>query len=149
MWMTRGKLLKLVDGARVRAEIESAEQKTSGEIRVSVAPLFWGDVRAEAEKAFVRLGMTQTRQRNGVLIFVVPSRRRFVILGDEGIHAAVGQVFWEKLSEILTRHFKVSDFTAGLIECIHSVGEQLAAHFPHEGKADTNELSDEVDLHPQ
>ena len=37
---------------------------------------FWGDARASAERAFRRLGMTATRARNGVLIFVAPRRRR-------------------------------------------------------------------------
>ena len=47
-----------IDKDRIKQAIQKAERRTSGEIRVSVSPLFWGDVRKAAEKAFERLGMT-------------------------------------------------------------------------------------------
>ena len=70
-----------------------------------MAPFFWGDVEKVARKAFVRLGMDRTAQRNGVLIFLVPSRKRFAVLGDEGIHAKVGQDFWDEAAACLSAHF--------------------------------------------
>ncbi|HZA51699.1 MAG TPA: TPM domain-containing protein, partial [Myxococcaceae bacterium] len=91
MWLGRRSLLRRIDVKRVEHALREAEKRASGEIRVSVAPLFWGSVRKEAERAFVRLGMSRTKERNGVLFFVVPARRKFVVLGDEGIHAKVGQ----------------------------------------------------------
>ena len=92
--MTRRKLMRIVDRSRIKEAILRAERRTSGEICVSVSSLFWGNVKRAADKAFVRLGMTQTRQRNGVLLFVVPCRRRVVVIGDVGIHEKVGQEFW-------------------------------------------------------
>ena len=143
--MHRQKLLKLVDVEAVKGAIEKAERETSGQIRVSVSPFFWGNLRGTAEKAFARLGMTGTAQRNGVLIFVVPSRRRFVILGDEGIHAKAGQEFWDKTAAAISDRFKSGDFTGGLVHGIEEAAKQLAAHFPR-GPVDTNELPDDVDL---
>ena len=49
-----------MDAERVRAAIEAAERRTSGEIRVSVSRYFWGDLRAAAELAFERLRMHET-----------------------------------------------------------------------------------------
>src|SRR5690242_11615968 len=69
MVMTRKKLLRIIDRERVKAAIESAEHETSGEICVSVAPLFWGNIEKAADKAFLRMGMTHTKERNGVLFF--------------------------------------------------------------------------------
>ena len=86
-----------IDKERIKQAIQKAERRTSGEIRVSVSPLFWGDVRKAAEKAFDRLGMTATKDRNAVLFFVVPARRKFVVLGDSGIHEKVGQEFWHHI----------------------------------------------------
>lgn len=143
--MHRRKLLNLVDVDAVKAAIEKAERETSGQMRVSVSPFFWGSLRRTAEKAFDRLGMARTAHRNGVLIFVVPSRRRFVILGDEAIHAKVGQEFWDKTAAAISDRFKSGDFTGGLVHGIEEAGKQLAAHFPR-GPADTNELPDDVDL---
>lgn len=144
--MTRRKILQRIDVARVEQALRAAERRSSGEIRVSLAPLFWGSVSRAAQRAFHRLGMTATRERSGVLIFVVPARRQFAVLGDEGIHARVGQDFWERVARVLSEHFQQGDFTTGLVAGIHEIGEQLAAHFPSAGPRDVNELPDQVDL---
>ncbi|MBN1210856.1 MAG: TPM domain-containing protein [Myxococcaceae bacterium] len=144
--LTRRQFLRHIDIPRVEGALREAERRTSGEIRVSLAPLFWGDVQRAAELAFQRLGMTATRERNGVLLFMVPARHRFVVLGDEGIHAKVGQGFWERVAQVLGEHFRTGDFTGGLVAGIHEIGEQLASHFPYRGPREVNELPDEVDL---
>jgi uncharacterized membrane protein len=146
MVMTRRKILKVIDTAKIEKAIEDAERLTSGEIRVTVSHLFWGDVRKAAEKAFVRLGMTQTDKHDGVLFFVVPSRRKFVVLGDKGIHEKVGQEFWQIVVDAVTGRFKTGDFTGGLVAGIEKVGEQLAAHFPYDAATDVNELPNKVDF---
>ena len=144
--MHRRKLKRLVDAEAVKRAIEEAEGRTSGEIRVSVSTFFWGNVRRTAEAAFARLGVDRTAQRNGVLFFVVPSRRRFVVLGDEGIHAKVGQEFWDAVAAAMSARFKDGDFTGGLVHGITEAGRQLADHFPNQGPRDRNELPDEVDF---
>ena len=144
--MSRRSLRKCVDQAQVVAAIREAERVTSGEIRVSVASFFWGDVEKTAGKAFHRLGMVHTADRNGVLIFLVPSRKRFAVLGDAGIHAKVGQAFWEDVSACLSAHFRRGAFTEGLVEGIRMVGDRLATHFPSAGEADRNELPEDVDF---
>jgi uncharacterized membrane protein len=80
------------------------------------------------------------------LFFIVPSRRRFVVLGDEGIHQKVGQEFWDGVAAHLTEHFHAGDFTEGLVDGIAEVGSQLAAHFPYDRTKDVNELVDDVDF---
>jgi uncharacterized membrane protein len=147
MIFARRRLLKSIDVEKVKQAIQTAERQTSGEIRVSVAPFFWGDVRKVAERAFDRLGMTRTAQRNAVLFFLVPARKRFVVLGDEAIHAHVGDAFWEKIAAAVSGEFRKGDFTAGLVKGIETVSQELAAHFPYDAKTDRNELPDDVDFH--
>ena len=144
--MTRKKLIQMIDRDKIKDAIQRAEHRTSGEIRVSVAPFFWGNVRKAAEKVFERLGMRQTKDRNGVLFFVVPSRRKFVVLGDSGIHERVGQEFWHRVVDVVADKFRGGDFTAGLIRGIEEVGEQLSTHFPYDAAADVDELPDDVDF---
>lgn len=146
MMMNRRRLRTLIDEAAVKAAIAAAEAQTSGEIRVSVSTFFWGDVRRTAERAFDRMGMRATQDRNGVLFFLVPSRKKFVVLGDEGIHEKVGQEFWDGVAAAVSERFAQSDFTGGLVHGITEAGRQLATHFPHQGPRDTNELSDDVDF---
>ncbi|HVR08350.1 MAG TPA: TPM domain-containing protein [Thermoanaerobaculia bacterium] len=140
MFLARARLLKKVDVERVRQAIAAAEHQTSGRVRVSLAPFFWGDVRRAAERAFTRLG------HRGVLIFVVPARRKFVVLGDEDIHARVGQEFWDDVSAAIAERFRAGDFTGGLIHGIETAGRELAASLPYDAAADTGEGPDDVDL---
>lgn len=140
-----GKWREGVDGDRVAQAIQAAESRSSGQIRVSVAPFFWGRVDRAAAMAFRRLHMDQTRERSGVLIFVVPSRHRFTVLGDAGIHTKVAEGFWAEVADCLGAHFRRQEFTEGLVAGIGLVGERLAEHFPRQGEAPVNELPDEVD----
>lgn len=146
MVMTRGQLLKAIDTKRIEEAIKKAEHRTSGEICVSVSRLFWGSVESAAKKAFDRMGMSRTRDRNGILFFIVPSRRKFVVLGDAGIHEKVGQEFWHSVAAAVSEKFRAGDFTDGIVKGIEVVGEQLAAHFPYDPGTDKNELSDGVDF---
>jgi uncharacterized membrane protein len=134
----------VINKERIKHAIQRAERRTSGEIRVSLSPPFWGDVWKAAESAFERLGMTATRDRNAVLFFVVPSRHRFVVLGDCGINQKVGDEFWLRIARALADSFRHGDFTGGLVAGIEAVGEGLARYFPHRA-SDLNELPDEVD----
>jgi len=144
--MTRKQLFRIVDREKVKEAIQKAELRTSGEICVSVASFFWGSVEKAADKAFARLGVARTKERNGVLFFIVPSRRKFVVLGDRGIHEHVGQEFWNRISEVVSVKFRDGDFTGGLIKGIEEIGDQLAAHFPYDPATDKDELSDDVDF---
>jgi len=130
----------------VKAAIQQAEHQTSGEVVVSVAPYFWGNVEKAARRAFVRLGVAHTRMHNGVLFFIVPSRRSFVVLGDQGIHEKVGQEFWERVRSKVAEHFRAGNFTEGLVDGIAEVGGQLLRHFPYDKNTVANELSDEIDF---
>ena len=146
MVMTKRQLLRNIDAARVKAAIAGTELKTSGEIMVSVSPIFWGSVEKAAQKAFVRLGITQTKEHNGVLIFVVPGRKTFTVLGDSGIHAKVGQEFWDAVAAKLSGQFRKGDFTGGLVDAVEVIGQKLALHFPYDAATDVNHLSDDVDF---
>ncbi len=143
---SRRKLLKTIDVDRVKAAVAAAERETSGEVRVSVSRFFWGPVRRVAERAFARLGMAKTKDRNAVLFFIVPARKKFVVLGDQGIHDKVGQDFWECVARLMSEHFRKGEFTEGLVAGIGEAGRQLAAHFPFDATVDVNELADDVDF---
>jgi len=145
-FMHKRKMLRSIDSGAVKTAIEEAERRTSGEIRVSVSPHFWGRVRPVAERAFDRLRMNATKDRNGILFFIVPSRKRFVVLGDAGIHEKVGQSFWDEVAAAMSEEFRNGRFQKGLIDGIARAGEKLAGHFPFDPATDRNELPDDVDF---
>ena len=135
------RLKNKIDSTRVRMAIEAAEAKSSGEVVVSVADFYLGNVRDAARHAFKRLGVANTQLRNGVLLFIAPARRRFEIIADEGIYEKVAPDFWSSVAARLTARFAADDYTAGIVEAIEIIGNELAAHFPR-CATDTNELAD-------
>jgi uncharacterized membrane protein len=118
------------------AAILDAEHKTSGEIRVLISHKSVEDPVAAAQKEFIRLGMTSSPERNGVLIFVAPRSHKFAVIGDTGVHAKCGDVFWQELAKAMTDYFRKSEFNEGIIHGVKKAGELLAEHFPRiEGQA--------------
>jgi uncharacterized membrane protein len=112
--------------------IRDAEKKTTGEIHVSISPKHVDDAVAAAQKEFLRLGMNQSKERNGVLIFVAPRARKFAVIGDEAVHAKCGDAFWRQLADAMSGYFRKSEFTPGIIHGVQKAGDLLAEHFPRQ-----------------
>ena len=128
---------------QVVAAIRSAEQTTSGEIRVHLEKHTDLDVLKRASEVFHWLKMDNTVQRNGVLIYVAVEDHQFAIYGDQGINEVVPENFWESTKDAILNKFKEGDFTQGLIDGVLLAGKQLQQHFPWD-HTDKNELSDEI-----
>ena len=125
------------------AAIRAAEARTSGEIRVHVERRCAGSAMEAAGRWFHRLGMDATTERNGILFYIAVDDRAFAIVGGAGIHAKVGDSFWEALRDALRDAFAKEDPAAGLARAIDEAGLRLAEHFPRRGD-DRNELADEI-----
>jgi uncharacterized membrane protein len=124
--------------------IRNAESKMCGEIRVFISRKEPDDAVASAQKRFEKLGMTKTKERNGVLIYVAPRVRKFAIIGDVAIHQKCGANFWNDVAREMTDHFRKGDFTHGIVHGIHRAGALMAEHFPWRD-GHKNELSDEIE----
>ncbi|WP_034891035.1 TPM domain-containing protein [Gillisia sp. Hel_I_29] len=124
--------------------IRSAEKATSGEIRVHIEKSHENkDIFERAMEVFHALKMDNTKQDNGVLIYVAVEDRNFVIYGDKGINAVVPVDFWESTKDTIVTHFKNGNFKQGLIDGILKAGNQLQKHFPWD-ENDVNELPDTI-----
>ena len=123
--------------------ITKAESFTSGEIRVYLKRRCGSDILEEARRVFRRLGMHRTERRNGVLIFVALSSRRFAVLGDKAIHGRVGDEFWGRIRDIMSDYFSKGLIKEGIVSGVLAAGEELKEYFPVRS-GDKNELSDSV-----
>ncbi len=102
--------------------------------------------RARAHRAaleqFVLRGITRTKNRTGILIFVSLAEHYARIIADEGIAAKVPSSEWQAAIDALTAHMRdgrlVEAFTAAIERC----GAVLAEHAPPDGSA--NELPDRL-----
>lgn len=123
--------------------IGEAEQNTSGEIRVHIEATAEADPFIRAQQVFHSLSMDNTREENGVLIYVAVNDRKFVIYGGSGIDRVVPEGFWDTTKDVMAAHFKKGAFKQGLVAGILRAGKELKAHFPRD-ENDTNELSDAI-----
>ena len=135
-------LTKEEESAIVEA-IRVAEKETSGEIRVHIEKTTSKVPFDRALEVFHELKMHETQLKNGVLIYLAATDKKFVICGDQGINEVVPVDFWDSTKDIMATQFKTGNFKQGLIDGIVKAGEQLRRHFPYE-EGDTNELSNEI-----
>ncbi len=130
--------------------IAGQEKRTSGEIRVAVRQKRSRKERTMtveqlARHEFVHLGMMKTKERTGILIFILLEAREFFILADEHINEKVGPGTWQSIAQAMAGAFARKEFRQGLMDAVRSVADSLAQHFPVRA-GDTNELTNAVDI---
>lgn len=140
----RKRLLRPQEEERIVRAIQKAEKQTSAEIRVVVETECPGDPVQRAIERFEQLGMTATKQRNGVLIYISLKDRKYAVVGDVGIHEKVGEKFWETVAEEMRSILREGKVVEAVIRGVERTGEVLAKYFPYEPGKDRNELPDEV-----
>lgn len=123
--------------------IIKAEKNTSGEIRVHIEAHTRLDLLDRAKEVFHFLKMDNTKQENGVLLYIAVNDRKFAIYGDKGIDKVVPNNFWDTTKEGIRKDFVAGNFKEGIINGVLKAGKELEEHFPwlH---GDTNELSNEI-----
>lgn len=129
--------------ALIKAAIERAEHKTTGEIRLHIEGTCKGDPVQRAFYLFQRLHMHKTKYRNGILFYLAIDHKKFAVVGDEAIHQKVSDAFWEKVKNHIIEKFRNNMYTEGICEGIEMAGEELKKHFPHTTDK-KNELPDEI-----
>lgn len=128
---------------QLEAAIVSAEKQTSGEIRIHIDKDTDLQIEDRAVEVFELLHMHQTKQRNGVLIYMSLRERQFMVLGDVGINEKVKADFWDEVVENMSIYFKNNEFAKGLMEGVFTTGNKLKEYFPIKPD-DNNELSNKI-----
>ncbi|ALJ06077.1 hypothetical protein APS56_13465 [Pseudalgibacter alginicilyticus] len=123
--------------------IRIAEKNTSGEIRIHIEKTSKTDPFNRALEVFHYLKMDNTKQQNGVLIYVAVEDKSFVIYGDKGINDVVPKDFWDSTKNVIQSHFKNGRFKQGLLDGVLKAGEQLQTYFPWK-HGDINELPNTI-----
>ncbi len=137
------KFLSEAEEQEIVQAILKAERNTSGEIRVHIEAHTRIDHFDRAKEVFHLLKMDNTKDENGVLIYVAVNDRKFVIYGDKGIDKVTPDNFWETTRDTIQAQFKSGNYKKGIMQGILSAGKELEMHFPW-NHDDKNELSNEV-----
>lgn len=100
------------------------------------------NVGSAARAAFFDLGISRTRGRNGLLVYVSIFERRCIVLTDLGIDVARLEPGWQAVTKDLERAVKRRDLPA-FLTAVESLGPVLGRVYPRSDD-DVNELPDEV-----
>lgn len=144
---------------RLARRVAASEGRHSGEVRLCVeAALPTADlwrvgpsatlktvVRERAIGWFGRLGVWDTEQNNGVLIYLLLAEHAIEFVADRGLAQRVDAAQWQAMVDRLGLRLRNGEFEDGLTQALEEVSALLVAHFPAErGGANPNELPDAV-----
>ncbi len=132
----------------IQNHIAGIEQITSGEIRICFRmKRGWTEKKKSprelAVKEFHKLGMHNTKDLTGVLVFILFEERIFEIVADKGINDRISPDKWEVIKSHISGEFKKGAYKDGLIKALDEIGGVLKKEFPR-GDDDTNELSNDI-----
>lgn len=132
----------------IETAIAHSEFGHSGEIRFVVeAALHPYDLvrgktaRQRAIEVFSRLGIWDTQDNSGVLIYLLLADRDIEIVADRGINSRVSAGDWESICRQMESAFKRGMFESGVLNGIDEISRVLRRHFPA-GAQNQNELPD-------
>lgn len=129
--------------ASLAEAIGSAEEHSTGEIRVHIDSNTETDSAKTAFRVFEELCMNRTAERNAVLFHVNFEQKYLTIIGDTAIHEKVSQAYWDHLHDFMTSEFAKGNYYKSLKSGILETGLELKKHFPVTGE-NPNELSNEI-----
>jgi uncharacterized membrane protein len=130
----------------IELAIKGSERRHDGELRFVVeAGLPFAflrfPTRKRAEALFAELGVWDTANNSGVLLYIELVDHRIEIVADRGIAARVTQPEWDAICRRMQHAFAKKEFLAGSLEGIRSITALLEQHFPPRGR-NPNELPD-------
>lgn len=96
-----------------------------------------------ALREFTARGLTLTRGRTGVLLYVAVQERYAEIVADAGIDGKVDEASWKGIIEPLLSAAREDRLREGLEVAVGAIGEVLAAHAPPVAD-DVDELPNKV-----
>lgn len=99
--------------------------------------------RRHAHQRFLDLGLSSTRNRTGVMLFVSLAERYVEIIADRGIQQHVDNPVWRTIVDAFTSEVRAGRIADGVVKAIEACTAVMAEHHPwHPG--DENELPNRV-----
>jgi uncharacterized membrane protein len=132
----------------IQAAVAQEEKRHRGEVRFVVeaeltSAQLWRNLRPRdrAIELFAALGVWDTEENTGVLVYVLLADHAVEIVADRGITARVAPAEWQAICRTMQEAFRAGQFEAGSVAGVGAISALLAAHFPAR-EANANELPD-------
>ena len=140
---TMKSLLTTEEEASLVEAIREHEVRTSAEIRICVTYKFIWRHERYAWRLFDKIGMRNTRHRNGALIVMMARMKKVVIIGDSGFDAMVPPNYWIDAVAAMVRQMRDAGPLEAMRGGLRRLGDTLSTHWPRDAD-DSNELPDEI-----
>jgi uncharacterized membrane protein len=132
----------------IEEAIEASEKTHRAEIRVAIEVALdlremWRcrSARARAIEVFSELGVWNTRESNGVLIYLLLAERHVEIVADRGLDGRVSDAEWREVCALVETELKAGRWRDGVLRGVAAATTLLAREFPANG-ANPNEQLD-------
>ncbi|TVO69247.1 TPM domain-containing protein [Denitromonas ohlonensis] len=123
--------------AQVESAIRASESAHRGEIGFAIeggldlADLWRGvSPRQRALDAFASLGIWDTEENTGVLVYIQYADHAVEIVADRGISRHVPPEQWQAICRTLEARFREGDYATGCAAAVSAIGDLIATHFP-------------------
>ena len=132
----------------IQSELDLVEKNSTGEVilslrnkRTLLEKLY--TPHELAFKDFDKLGVNNTKEKTGILIFIIFEERYYDIIADEGIYSKIPNSTWNMLEVRLKGEFRKENYFNGLLHLIKNMEKILAKEFPAKTD-DEDEISKEI-----
>ena len=110
----------------VESQLPQAELWRGWRERLSLPAL----VRQRACFHFARMGVWDTQDNNGVLVYLLLAEHRIEIVADREVNRRVSAAEFEACVAAMAQAFQAGNFEAGLLQAVQQVHDWLAREFP-------------------
>lgn len=140
-WRFPASILAAIDQAIAESELRHhAEIRCAIETALPLGFLLRGrSARDRALDVFARLGVWDTEDNNGVLLYILLAEHSIEIVADRGFTGRVSDDEWADLAQALEQDFRAGRFADGTLAVLRDIGGHAARHFPATGD-NPNEL---------
>lgn len=121
--------------------VKEMEKLTSAEIRVRIERSCSGDPVLRCYSLLEQLGITETKGRTGVLIYMTTEDRKVAVYGDHAVDQVIGTDGWSSTCKKLQSGFESGDFVQAICETIEALAKTLSVQLPAQ-PVNPNELPD-------
>ena len=167
-WLDAGDARRIVSpevAEQLRRRVAASEARHTGEVRICIEgslPIsyLWRHlrhripmaqiVRQRAVAMFSRLGVWDTEDNNGVLIYLLLAEHAIELVTDRGVHQLVGEPAWQAMVDRMGSAFQAGRLEDGLTQALEEVSAVLVAHFaqPEEAEALADEAPNQLPDEP-
>ena len=138
--------LTAAERRELQVAIAAAERGHRGEIRVHLEARYPGDGPLQrAQARFFELGMQDTRDGTGVLLYVAELDRKAAVYAGPGVYGAGDPGTWSEVAAAVAAGYAAGDRIEGLQRALARIGEILRVAAPGADEAG-DELPNEVTI---